>query len=307
MESTDCTNRRVDGFGMTTVVGAGVVGTATGRGLAGMGRRVSYYDVSTQRVNQLKADGFEVWDESQVLANECDTYLISVSTPTRNGRIDLTAMKAAAELIGRAMASAQDWRCVVVRSTVPPGTTEDVVRPILEKFSHAKAGRDFGLVMNPEFLRAATAERDFMEPRVIVYGSLDARCEEHMRSFYRPWEHVATMPVSIREAEATKYIANTFNATKISFFNEIHGLLENLEIESSTAIAGAVLGAEGLWNPNYGTKGGFPYGGECLPKDTTAFLAFVRDQGLEARMLAATIETNAIAGGKEFRDGYSGG
>ena len=282
------------------IVGAGVVGVATGRGLAAVGTNVAFYDTSAQRTVELRANGLNVWDEDDLRGRECDAYLISVPTPTRNGRIDLSAVQAAAELVGVALANAPRWSCVVVRSTVPPGTTEEVVLPLLEKYSGKKAGRDFGLAMNPEFLRAVSAEEDFVNPRVIVFGVIDRPSSEFMRRLYLPWSHVTTKSVTLREAEATKYVANVFNAAKISFFNEMHSVLEKMGIESMTPFLIAAMGAEGLWNPVYGTKGGNPFGGECLPKDTAAFATVVRDLGVDAPMLEATIATNVRLFGIDF-------
>ena len=289
------------------IVGAGVVGVATGRGLSSVGVKVAFFDTSAIRIAGLRTQEQSVWSEAEVRERECDAYLISVPTPTRNGRIDLSAVKQASILIGSALANAPEWRCVVVRSTVPPGTTEEVVLPLLEQYSRKKAGSDFGLSMNPEFLRAASAEADFVNPRVIVFGVSDRLSGEFMNHLYSSWCGVVTESVTIREAEATKYIANVFNAAKISFFNEMHSVLEKMGIDSTTPFYIAALGAEGLWNPAYGTKGGSPFGGECLPKDTAAFAAIVRALGVDAPMLEATIATNVRLFGTDFFSGPEAG
>lgn len=282
------------------VIGAGVVGVATGRGFSRVGVDVAFYDTSTYRTAELRAQGLNVLNEDEVHGRDRDAYLISVPTPTRDGRIDLSAVKQASKLVGLALAASSTWHCVVVRSTVPPGTTEEIVLPILETYSGKRAGIDFGLAMNPEFLRAATAEDDFVNPRVIVYGAIDAPTIRFMQSLYQPWTHVETKSMTLREAEATKYVANVFNAAKISFFNEMHSILEKMGVESITPFLAAAMGAEGLWNPLYGTKGGRPFGGECLPKDTAAFATIVRDLGVESPMLEATIATNVRFFGLDF-------
>ena len=304
MENTTNMNRTRDSKLSVVILGAGVVGVATGRGFAASGVDVSFYDTSTERCAQLRAEELPVWTEGDVAVRACDVYLISVPTPTRNGRIDLSAVKAASMLVGSALANSNDWRCVVVRSTVPPGTTEDIVLPLLEEYSGKKAGKDFGLAMNPEFLRAVSAEDDFVHPRVIVFGVIDRATSDFMRRLYASWTQVDTKSVTLREAEATKYVANVFNAAKISFFNEMHAVLEKMSIVSTTPFLVAALGAEGLWNPVYGTKGGQPFGGECLPKDAAAFAAVVRDLGVDTPMLEATITTNVRLFGMDFLGEY---
>ena len=155
--------------------------------------------------------------------------------------------------------------------------------------------------MNPEFLRAATAEEDFMNPRVIVIGALEGRSALGLKRMYAPWADVPMVETNLRTAEATKYLSNLFNAAKISFFNEMHAILAAIGADPGTAESIVRLGAEGLWNPKYGTHGGAPYGGVCLPKDTVGFLGYLEDMGLAdgARMLRATVETNDCVGAIE--------
>jgi UDPglucose 6-dehydrogenase len=274
------------------IVGSGVVGTATGWGLAANGARVAFYDISEERSALLKANGLDVWSASDLMTRKPDHYLISVPTPTRGGHIDLDCVRSAATTIGRGISAREDWCCVVVRSTVPPGTTDEVVKPLLERHSGKVAGRDFGVAMNPEFLRAMSAADDFLYPRVIVIGALDSRSDAAVRALYAPWNDVPVRSMSIRDAEATKYTANLYNATKISFFNEMHRVLSRMGVNADTAFAAAAEGAEGLWNPRYGIRGGRPYGGVCLPKDTVAFAGYAGELGEEMTLLKAAIAVN---------------
>ncbi|TMK37021.1 MAG: UDP-glucose/GDP-mannose dehydrogenase family protein [Actinobacteria bacterium] len=281
------------------VIGSGVVGTATGAGFTAKGHRVVFCDVDPERVALLKSRGFDAVHASALVDVRASAYLISVPSPTVDERVDTSYVREAAVAVGRAIVSAKHRPVVVVRSTVPPGTTERIVIPALELASGRRAGRDFGVCMNPEFLRAATAERDFLEPRVIVIGALDEASAEALRRLYTPWGDVPVHVMSLRTAEATKYVANLFNATKISFFNEMHRALRALSAEPESAFEAVALGAEGMWNPRYGTRGGLPYGGICLPKDAVGFLGFARDHGLGhlLPMLRATIHVNdEIAG-----------
>lgn len=287
-------SRRAPGK-LIAVVGSGVVGTATGTGLMAQGHRVVFCDTSLERVTLLRRRGLHAVDAA-TLASVCpDAYLISVPTPVDSeGGVRLSFVEAAAQAVGRAMLDHPGWPLVVVRSTVPPGTTEDLVGPAVAFASGREPGDGFGLCMNPEFLRAVSAEQDFLHPRVIVIGALDRRSDGALREIYAPWDGVPTVSMDIRTAEATKYISNLFNATKISFFNEMHRILLAVGADPDAASAAAASGAEGLWNPTYGTRGGAPYGGECLPKDTRGFLGFAAGLGMGELMpmLKATIRIN---------------
>ena len=276
------------------IVGSGVVGTATGQGLHDKGHRVVFCDVEPERVALLREQGFNAIHSDDLAGPEPDAYLISVPSPTVGGRADLSYVRSAAQAVGRAIGSHRGWPLVVVRSTVPPGTTEDIVIPTLESESGRFAGEDFGVCMNPEFLRAATAPEDFMHPRVIVIGALDDRSERALRAIYDSWPAVPIVATSLRTAEAAKYVANLFSATKISFFNEMLRILTAVGVDTAAAFEGAVLGGTGFWDQRYGTRCGAPYGGACLPKDTAAFLGFAEELGFGRLMpiLRATIQIN---------------
>ncbi len=276
------------------IIGAGVVGLATGTGLQARGRDVLFCDVDQERVRLLQARGLRAIHTAHLAEQAVDAYILCVPTPTVEGSVDLSCVREGAEAVGSALRRADGWRLIVVRSTVPPGTTEQVVIPALRFSSGRAPGSDFGVCTNPEFLRAATAEEDFLSPRVIVIGSLDERSEAAIRGIYASWSDVLVVSTSLRTAEATKYVANLFNAAKISFFNEMDRILVGVGADPDIAFWAAAHGAEGLWNPTYGTRGGRPYGGACLPKDTTGFLGFLEDLGLDgfSRMLRATIEVN---------------
>ncbi len=277
------------------IVGSGVVGTATGRGLQANGHRVVFCDVSTSRRAELRASGGETVEPDALGAQDFDAYLISVPSPSVDGVVDTSFVEAASASVGQAIRRHAGWPLVVVRSTVPPGTTESLVRGAVESESRRRAGDGFGLCMNPEFLREISASEDFMYPRVIVIGALDRRSDRALRGLYARWPDVPVVSMSLRSAEMTKYTSNLFNATKISFFNEMEQVCVALEIDPRVVFATAACGAEGLWNAEYGTRALAPFGGACLPKDTTGFLGFAREQGLaeDMLMLQATIETNA--------------
>jgi UDPglucose 6-dehydrogenase len=278
------------------IVGSGVVGTATGTGFALVGHDVAFCDSAPARRAQLRRRGLRALAPSQLAAEAFDAYLISVPTPTVDGRVDLSCILAAAETVGRALAAPRTGRrpLVVVRSTVPPGTTEGPVREVLERASGRRAGTGFGLCMNPEFLREVSADDDFLHPRVIVVGALDRASERALRRIYQPWPDVPVVSLPLRAAELTKYVSNLFNAAKISFFNELEEVALVLGADARAIFSAVAQGAEGMWNPAYGTRGYAPYGGACLPKDTAGFLGFATEEGFAEAMpmLRATIETN---------------
>jgi UDPglucose 6-dehydrogenase len=273
------------------VVGSGVVGQATGKGFAKKGHSVGYVDINPQTIARLRAEGLRAMTIAEVDWDAVDVVMLAVSTPTRDGQVVLDYIEAAARDVGRGLAQTNAYIVVVVRSTVPPTTTEQRLRPILEQASGKRAGRDFGLAMNPEFLRQVSAEQDFARPWITVLGSSDRRSAELLDALYAAFGALIVR-CTPTEAEMIKYVNNIYNAMKISYFNEVHAICEQLGIDSSLVGAAVARSAESMWNALYGTRGGVPYGGACLPKDTEAFLSFVRERGWEHLMLEATVEVN---------------
>lgn len=273
------------------IVGAGVVGQATGKGFAKHGHQLTYVDVDTAKINQLVAQGLRAMTISQVDWNVQDVVMMTVSTPTVQEHLVLDHIKAAAYNVGKGLATTNKYITIVVRSTVPPTTTEKVLLPILEQASGKTAGIDFGVAFNPEFLRQRTSEQDFDRPWITVLGTMDPISADVLNKLYMPFGGLI-VNCQPTEAEMVKYVNNVYNAVKISYFNEVHQICEHLGIDSRLIGAVVARSAESMWNPLYGTRGGVPYGGACLPKDTLAFMEFCRDQGLSHEMLEATIKVN---------------
>jgi UDPglucose 6-dehydrogenase len=273
------------------IVGSGVVGQATGKGFAKKGHTVSYVDINPQTIERLRIAGMAAMTMSEVDWDKVDVVMLAVSTPSVNGKIVLDYIESAALDVGRGLAQTNRFVVVVVRSTVPPTTTEERLTPILEQASGKRAGIDFGVAMNPEFLRQVTAAQDFARPWITVLGSSDRHSAELLDALYAPFGALIVR-CTPTEAEMIKYVNNVYNAVKISYFNEVHAICEQLGIDSSLVGATVARSAESMWNALYGTRGGVPYGGACLPKDTEAFMSFVREQGMEHRMLEATIAVN---------------
>jgi UDPglucose 6-dehydrogenase len=273
------------------IVGSGVVGQATGRGFLRKGHRVTFVDVNADTLSQLSGEGLDARPLIDVDWPNTDIVMLAVSTPTVDGKIVLDHIEAAARDVGEQLKRADHFITVVVRSTVLPGTTEKRIKPILEMASGNVAGVDFGLAMNPEFLRQVSSVQDFDRPWITVLGAYDEHAARTLRALYLPFGSL-TVDCTPTEAEMIKYTSNLYNAVKISYFNEVHAMCEQLGINSGVVSSSVARSAESMWNPLYGTRGGVPFGGACLPKDTSAFMQFVRDNGFENLVLEATIESN---------------
>ncbi len=278
------------------VVGAGVVGHAEGVALLEHGHGVTFSDVDDTALSRCRAEGFETVAASGIDLLDVDVVLVSVSTPASDEGIDLRDLEAAAATIGVALGKASSiepgrYRVVVVRSTVPPGTTENVVIPLLEANAGLQAGVDFGVCASPEYLRQRMAVSDSLAPRLVVIGQLDDRsgdvAERLNAGFGCP-----IYRVPIREAEFHKYAHNLFNASKIAFFNELRRVANAIGIDAEHAFALVAQSAEAMWNPGYGTLDLGPYGGACLPKDLDAFLTWAEREGLDLPILSAVRQSN---------------
>jgi len=276
------------------IIGSGVVGGATGKGLQALGNHVVFHDIDEAVLARHRDDGYETAADYDL--NNFDISILSVNTPTRTNRIVFNYLHRAVEKLGSKLAVTNRYHMIIIRCTLPPGTVVEEIIPILEYFSGKKAGRDFGLAVNPEFLRAVSAADDFLNPWLVVIGPYDKKSERIMRHLYQSFADKIEV-VDIRIAEIMKYVHNLFNATKISFFNEIHMVCKELDIDSDKVASLVARSAEGMWNPAYGTKGGRPYGGTCLPKDTRAFRAFARSLELNPMILLdAVIKVNEEIG-----------
>jgi UDPglucose 6-dehydrogenase len=277
------------------IVGSGVVGQATGKGFTRHGHTVTYVDINPQTITRLRGEGLHASTAAEVDWQSVDIVMLAVPTPSADGAIVLDYIEAAALDVGRGLAQTEHFVPVVVRSTVPPTTTTDRITPILERASGKRAGVDFGVAMNPEFLRQVSSEQDFARPWITVLGCSDRRTAELIEPLYAAFGALIVR-CTPTEAEMIKYVNNVYNAVKISYFNEVHALCTQLGIDSNLVGAAVARTAESMWNPLYGTRGGVPYGGACLPKDTSAFLHFVQEHGWQHLMLEATIEVNRQLG-----------
>ncbi len=278
------------------IIGSGIVGQATGKGLAKSGHSIIFIDNDPEILEQLKSSGYETTDITQLERLKYETSILCLPTPLRSDRIDLSYYEQVLPYIGNTISSHDDYHLVVIRSTIPPTSMERLIIPKLELLSHKKAGKDFGICVNPEFLRHASSDNDFLHPWSIVIGSLDQRAEDALLEIYKyiiKKEEPHVIKTDLRTAEMIKYVQNLYNATKISFSNEIWSVCQKLSIDSDAVMEAVAQSAEGMWNPRYGIRGGYPYGGSCLSKDTIGLLSYAKqDLNVEMPLLEATIKVN---------------
>jgi UDPglucose 6-dehydrogenase len=305
-----------------SIIGAGYVGLVTGLCLADRGHRIQCVDVDEERINGLAngilpiheaglerllnrhlGHGFVPTTDLDAAVMKSELTIIAVGTPVRNGAIDLSCVAAAASSIGRLLARKADYHVVVVKSTVVPGTTDEVVRPILETSSGRACDSHFGLGMNPEFLREGEAVEDFQNPDRIVLGAEDARALEVMARLYAPFRGTQFICTNTRTAEMIKYASNALLATMISFSNEIGNLCAVAGGVDVVDVLGAVhldkrispIDAGGSRTTPQITsylKAGCGFGGSCFPKDVRALIRWSTDRARPARLLNAVLETN---------------
>lgn len=274
------------------IIGSGVVGKATGEGFLAAGHEVTFIDVNPARLEYLRGLGLDARNDL-VLAGERPSFVfLTLPTPNIGHSYDLSAFASGTAEVARALADAEADHAVVVRSTVPPGTTDGLVRTSLESGSGKSLYSGFTLASNPEFLRAASAAEDFRRPWMTVVASRSERTVERLTALLAPFGGELRTFADPVSAELLKCAHNLFNATKISFWNEMWLVARELGVDLDPIAAVVAKSAEGSFNPNYGIRGGAPYGGVCLPKDTQGFLGFADTIGIDLPLLRATVEVN---------------
>ncbi|MFV9503994.1 MAG: UDP-glucose dehydrogenase family protein [Oscillochloridaceae bacterium umkhey_bin13] len=306
-----------------SVVGTGYVGLVSGVCLAEVGHEVVCVDVDATKVakindgvppiyerglevmlqRNLEAQRMRATTDLRAAVLESELSLIAVGTPFDGSAIDLKYIREVARQIGAILREKDGYHVVVVKSTVVPGTTETVVLPILEAASGKRAGADFGVGMNPEFLREGEAIDDFMHPDRIVLGGIDERSIDALDQMYAVFSSVDKLRTSPKTAEMIKYTANSLLATLISFSNEIGNLcaavgnVDVVEVMQGVHLdkrLSPILASGDRVVPVVTTylEAGCGFGGSCFPKDVKALIAFGRDAGQPMQLLDAVVELN---------------
>jgi len=296
------------------IVGSGYVGTTIAACFADLGHEVMNVDVDESVVRRLNdgeapisepgLDGlldryagdslFATSEYEDLVDFGPDAIFLALPTPANDdGSIDTAVIEAGAEALGGVLADIEGYPTVVVKSTVVPGTTEDVLGPALERESGGQVGVDFGLAVNPEFLREGSAVSDFTDPDKLVFGTDgDDRARETLDAVYAPLLDESDVPVvetGLREAEIIKYANNAFLAAKVSLINELGNICKEFGVDAYEVADAIGLDdriAEGF------LRSGVGWGGSCFPKDVNALVAAAREAGYDPELLQAAIDVN---------------
>ena len=296
-----------------SIFGIGYVGCVSAACLARAGNDVIGVDVNPTKVeiinsgnspivepeiNQLisdvvKAGKLRATTDAENAVNESEISLVCVGTPSKpNGSLDLSHVKRVCEGIGTPLSGKSKRHTVVIRSTMLPGSIADIVQPAIESSSGKRVGRDFGLCINPEFLREGTSIKDFYAPPFTLIGSSDDETTKIVSSLYTGID-APVFITSIETAEMVKYVCNCFHALKVSFANEVGNICKALQLDSHKVME--VVCADTKLNlSSYYLKPGFAFGGSCLPKDLRAVTYKAKELDVDVPLLSAITVTNRL-------------
>jgi len=273
-----------------SIIGAGTTGRATGVGLQRYAHQVTFYDTDSGVLDMLAKEGYKIAGPLEAVG-ESDVHMICVPTPLKGTSFDLSFLESALKEVAEAMVSKSKYQVIVVRSTVLPFTTSKKVVPLLERYCRLKLGREYGVCHNPEFLRAAYALEDFLDAPIVVIGESDRRSGDALSELYAGFS-APQFRTSLENAEAIKCFSNVYNAMKVSFFNKVYLIGQKCGLDHQAISQAMAKSSLGVRIPDYYTKGGFSFGGACLPKDLTACISFVKEQGLDPCLFEAVAEIN---------------
>ena len=294
-----------------SVFGLGYVGSVTAACLAHLGNKVIGVDVNPSkcemlnagrspiveaRMDELSAEGHKsgrlrATGDIEDALNNSDISFISVATPSqRTGKLDLTSVGRVCEQIGAALKKKAGFHIIVMRSTVLPGSCENIVIPTIERASGKKSGVGFAVCMNPEFLREGSAVADFFQPSFTVMGANDASHLVLLKQLYE-FAPEKTFQTSLREAEMVKYMCNAYHALKVAFANEVGTLCRQLDIDPY-AVTRAFLADNKLNVSSAYLTPGFAFGGSCLPKDVRALTYCGKEHDVELPLLQSILPSN---------------
>ena len=296
-----------------SVFGLGYVGSVSAASFAADGHTVVGVDVNPEKVASLNEGRSPIVEKgldelirdnaargslrattsTAEAVRDTDLSLLCVGTPSRkNGSLDLSYLQRVSEQIGEALRDKDSYHVVVVRSTVLPGTTHEVVIPALEQASGKTYGTGFGVTVNPEFLREGTAIHDFRNPPLTLVGHNYRTDAQPTEALYAKVE-APLVSTSIRTAEMIKYASNTWHALKVCFANEVGNLCKRLEIDSHD-VMDIFCQDQKLNLSSYYMKPGFAFGGSCLPKDVRAMQYRAKEVDLEMPVIQAILASNQL-------------
>jgi GDP-mannose 6-dehydrogenase len=294
-----------------SVFGLGYVGTVTAACLAYRGNNVTGVDLSRTKIEAMdsgkspvveprvseiiaeshKAGRLRATNSAETAVLNSDISFLCVGTPSlRNGKLDLGHIEPVCREIGGILKRKNSFHLVVLRSTVLPGTAETIVVPTLEKASGKRAGVDFGVCVNPEFMREGTAVSDFLEPAMTIIGAADNAHSSIVRELYS-WAPGRIFETSFRSAEMVKYVCNTWHAVKVAFANEIGTLAHYLDVDAESIMEIFTSDTKLNISPSY-LRPGFAFGGSCLPKDVRALNYRAKELDLKLPLLDSIMPSN---------------
>ncbi|HTY14517.1 MAG TPA: UDP-glucose/GDP-mannose dehydrogenase family protein [Methanoregulaceae archaeon] len=290
-----------------SIIGGGYVGTVTGICLAEMNHEVTIVDIDRKKIDLInqkvppiyepglkeileRHHGFiKATTDLMKAVKETEISFICVGTPSRDdGSIDLRYIESVSAQIGLAIKEKHEYHGVLVKSTVIPGTCDDVVTPLIARNSGKSPGIDFGAGSNPEFLREGRAVYDFHHPDRIVMGSEDPRILQTMRELYGKFD-CPYVECQTKTAEMIKYVSNAFLAIKISYANEIGNMCKAMGIDSYDVFKG--VGLDQRIGPLF-FNAGLGFGGSCFPKDVKALKSLAESRGQMPLLLNAALIVN---------------
>jgi UDPglucose 6-dehydrogenase len=294
-----------------TIIGTGYVGLVTGACFSEMGSMVTCVDVDEAKIEGLKKGILPIYEpglENLVIQNykegvlnfstnlekasqNSNIFFIAVGTPPgEDGSADLQYVLKVAEQIGQII---NEYSVIVDKSTVPVGTAEKVKKTIQKQLDTRGSSIEFDVVSNPEFLKEGAAVNDFLKPDRIVVGADSKKAAKVMQRLYAPFSRNRDKLIlmNVKDAEMTKYAANSMLATKISFMNEISNICERLGVDVENVRKG--IGSDNRIGYSF-IYPGCGYGGSCFPKDVQALIRTSRDAGLEPELLSSVEKRNKL-------------
>jgi GDP-mannose 6-dehydrogenase len=250
-------------------------------------------DIGELVAEAVKAQRLRAMSDQNQAIRETDLSFVCVGTPSQaNGNLDLTYILRVCEQIGEAIKNKSDRHTVVIRSTVLPGTMRQLIIPVLEKHSGKKAGVDFGVCNNPEFLREGSAVKDFYSPPKTIIGELDHVSGDMLAGLYATLD-APMIRTDVETAEMAKYVDNSWHALKIGFANEIGNLCKSLSIDAQKVMTIFCQDTKLNISSAY-LEPGFAFGGSCLPKDLRALAYKAKSHDLQLPIMNSILPSNEL-------------
>jgi UDPglucose 6-dehydrogenase len=278
-----------------SIIGSGVVGGQIGKALIS-NNDVIFYDPDKKVVEKLKSNGYNATLDLKHALENSEISLIAVPTPNKDNKIDLSFIREVSKECGKQLKNKKGFHTFIFKSTIIPGTTENIIIPLIEEYSAKKNGKDFGVIFNPEFLTEIShtwtndkefEKSPFTEERIIIGEGLDKKAGDKAEQLFKQF-NVPIFRTDYKTAEFIKYASNCCLLSKISYWNEIFLMCQKLGIDAQY-VANIVAMDKRIGR--YGSVLGKAAGGKCLEKDTLAFLDFIKNHH-DSKLIQAAADIN---------------